>query len=100
MKTKTIPAVIAITFYISIFSNQAFCLPKDFDIEKILEENNIVLKGMKKLGLNPIEANRQMLKSIEPKKTIGENVPRKCIDKQRSLGNGIIKCKNGYFQDE
>ena len=75
-------------------------LPKDVDIEKILYENNILIKGLKKAGIDPLKASKELKDEInKPEKaSIGENVPRQCIEKERDLGNGIIKCKNGYFQ--
>ena len=83
-----------------IICENSHALPKDMDIEKILNKNNILIKGLKKVGIDPIKAGKELQNETnKPDKTsIGENVPRQCIEKERDLGNGIIKCKNGYFQ--
>jgi len=83
-----------------LLSKNAFCLPKDLNVKKILEENSLVIKTMNEMGVNPIDIGEELKKSVEPKQSIGENYARKCIDKERSLGKGIIKCKNGYFKEE
>lgn len=98
MKTKR--HTLLTTALILTLSKNAFCLPKDINVKKILEENSLVIETMNEMGVNPIEIGEEWKKSVEPTQSIGENYARKCIDKERSLGNGIIKCKNGYFKEE
>ena len=83
-----------------LISENGYSLPKNLDIEKILNEQSLVIQGLKKIGMNPIKTGKELKKEMEypPKTSIGENAPRQCIEKERELGNGIIKCKNGYFQ--
>lgn len=84
-----------------LISQNSKAVPKDMDIERILNENSIVFKALKKAGIEPIKDGKKLNNYLDKpeKSTIGENAPRQCIVKERELGNGVIKCKNGYFQE-
>lgn len=96
-KVKIQATAVVIVFLAS--SSMGNSEPKSIDVQKALEKNSIVIKAMKKIGINPIDGGKKLNKALEPTQSIGERSPGKCIDKERSLGNGIIKCKNGYFQE-
>ncbi len=97
---------------IMLFSKEGITENKKLDIEKIINENSIVVKGLKKLGFDTMGTGKEMLKEInKPEKKRAWNEPEKskiwvegkslkeCMGNQKVLNNNTIQCHNGYFKE-
>ena len=103
--------LMAITVII-LFSEKGTAENKKMDIEKIINENSIVVKGLKKLGFDTMGTGKKMLKEIsEPERKKSWNEPerskiwvegkslKECMGNGKVLNNNTIQCHNGYFKE-
>ena len=79
-----------------------YTLPKDMDIEKIINENSIVVNGLNKMGVKPFSLGKALKNTEESKKTTvwveGKSL-KECIGKDKLINNNAIQCHNGYFKE-
>ncbi len=85
---------------------------KKIDVEKIINENSLVVKGLKKLGFDTLGTGKKITNEINKPQEIKKwNEPEKskiwvegkslkeCMGDKKVLNNNAIQCHNGYFKE-
>jgi hypothetical protein len=73
------------------------------DIEKIIRENSIVVKGLNKIGFDVFKTGKAINNAIEetPKNSVwveGKSL-KDCMGKNKLLNNNTVQCHSGYFKE-
>lgn len=93
MKKSTL--LIALT----LASTNAMALPPKMDVEKIMQENSIVIKGFKKVGIDIMDMSKEMNKSLnekpKPETLTKKRELKNCMGKDQVISNETINCYYG-----
>jgi len=84
---------------LTLASTNTMALPQKMNVEKIMRENSIVIKGFKKAGIDIMDISKGMNKWLnekpKPETLTKKREIKDCMGKNKVISNQTINCYYG-----